>query len=42
MYAPMLVFEVCGTREPSAFRMSVGRPLASSVIATKELQVACA
>jgi hypothetical protein len=38
----MLVVDVCVTREPSAFRMSVGRPLDASVIATNDAQVAFA
>ena len=39
MYAPMLVVDVCTDRLPSASRMSAGRPLRSSVIATNDAHV---
>src|SRR4051812_20855100 len=42
MYAPMLVVEVWTLRDPSALRLSAGRPDCSSVIATNEAHVSLA
>src|SRR5829696_10053185 len=38
----MLVVDVCATRVPSAFRMSVGRPVPESVIAANDAHVPAA
>ena len=42
MYAPMFVVEVWTLRVPSAFSVSAGRPLCSSVMATNDAQVPAA
>src|SRR5687767_1878993 len=42
MYAPMLVVDVCTLAVPSALRLSAGRPVLASVIATKDAQVCSA
>jgi hypothetical protein len=42
MYAPMFVVDVWTLAVPSAFRLSAGRPVFGSVIATNEAHVCSA